>query len=53
MVDFINLGAGRGADPRPLAREAGGGPADRRDFETARLAFVVREASVHRFRPSS
>ena len=34
-----------------MARQAGGGPADRRAFESAGLALAVREAGVQRFRP--
>ena len=34
-----------------MAQQAGGGPADRREFESAGLALAVREAGVHRFRP--
>ncbi len=51
MVDFINRARGVHADVGRLSREAGAGPADRRDFETAGLALAVREAGVHRFRP--
>ena len=34
-----------------MAQQAGGGPADRRAFESAGLALAVREAGVQRFRP--
>ena len=51
MVDFINreravhTGVGR------MAQQAGGGPSDRRAFDSAGLALAVREAGVQRFRP--
>ena len=51
MVDFINRARGVHADVGRLARQAGGVPTDRRDFETAGLALAVREAGVYRFRP--
>ena len=51
MVDFINRARGVHADVGRLARQAGGVPTDRRDFETAGLALAMREAGVHRFRP--
>ena len=51
MVDFINRARGVHADVGRLARQAGGVPTDRRDFETAGLVLAVREAGVYRFRP--
>ena len=51
MVDFINRARSVHTDVGRLAWQAGGGPADRRAFETAGLALAVREAGVHRFRP--
>ena len=44
MVDFINRTRGVHADVGRLARQAGGVPADRWDFETAGLALAMREA---------
>ena len=51
MVDFINRARATHAGVGRMARQAGGGPADRREFETAGLALAVREAGVYRFRP--
>ena len=51
MVDFINRARAVHTDVGRMARQAGGGPADRRAFESAGLALAVREAGVHRFRP--
>ena len=51
MVDFINRARATHAGMGRMARQAGGGPADRRAFETAGLALAVREAGVSRFRP--
>ena len=51
MVDFINRARAVHAGVGRMARQAGGGPADRRAFESAGLALAVREAGVHRFRP--
>ena len=51
MADFINRARDVHADVGRLARQAGGVPTDRRDFETASLALAVREAGVHHFRP--
>ena len=51
MVDFINRARAVHAGVGRMARQAGGGPTDRRAFESAGLALAVREAGVHRFRP--
>ncbi len=51
MVDFINRARAVHTDVGRMARQAGGGPADRRKVESAGLALAVREAGVHRFRP--
>ena len=51
MVDFINRARATHTDVGRMARQAGGGPTDRRAFESAGLALAVREAGVHRFRP--
>ena len=51
MVDFINRARVVHAGVGRMAQQAGGGPADRRAFESAGLALAVREAGVHRFRP--
>ena len=51
MVDFINRARAVHAGVGRMARQAGGGPADRRAFESAGLALAVREAGAHRFRP--
>ena len=51
MVDFINRARGLHANLGRLARQAGGGPTDQRQFDTAGLALAVREAGVQRFRP--
>ena len=51
MVDFINRARATHAGVGRMAEQAGGGPADRRAFETAGLALAVREAGVSRFRP--
>ena len=51
MVDFINRARATHAGVGRMARQAGGGPADRRAYETAGLALAVREAGVSRFRP--
>ena len=51
MVDFINRARATHTDVGRMAQQAGGGPADRRAFESAGLALAVREAGVHRFRP--
>ncbi|MCE2514552.1 MAG: efflux RND transporter permease subunit, partial [Acidobacteria bacterium] len=51
MVDFINRARAVHAGVGRMARQAGGGAADRRRFESAGLALAVREAGVHRFRP--
>ncbi len=50
MVDFINRARAVHTGVGRMARQAGGGPADRA-FESAGLALAVREAGVHRFRP--
>ena len=51
MVDFINRARAVHTDVGRMARQAGGGPPDRRAFESAGLALAVREAGVYRFRP--
>ena len=51
MVDFINRARATHTDVGRMAQQAGGGPADRREFESAGLALAVREAGIHRFRP--
>ena len=51
MVDFINRARATHTDVGRMAQQAGGGPADRRELESAGLALAVREAGVHRFRP--
>ena len=51
MVDFINRARAVHAGVGRMARQAGGGPTDRRAFESAGLALAVREAGVQRFRP--
>ncbi|MCY3843739.1 MAG: efflux RND transporter permease subunit, partial [Acidobacteria bacterium] len=51
MVDFINRARATHAGVGRMAQQAGGGPTDRRAFETAGLALAVREAGVSRFRP--
>ena len=51
MVDFINRARAVHTGVGRMARQAGGGPPDRRAFESAGLALAVREAGVHRFRP--
>ena len=51
MVDFINRARATHAGVGRMVRQAGGGPADRRAFESAGLALAVREAGIHRFRP--
>ena len=51
MVDFINRARAVHTGVGRKARQTGGGPTDRRAFETAGLALAVREAGVHRFRP--
>ena len=51
MVDVINRARAVHTDVGRMARQAGGGPADRRAFESAGLALAVREAGVQRFRP--
>ena len=51
MVDFINRARAVHAGVGRMARQAGGGPADGRAFESAGLALAVREAGVYRFRP--
>ena len=51
MVDFINRARAVPAGVGRTAQQAGGGPTDRRAFESAGLALAVREAGVHRFRP--
>ncbi|MCY4027253.1 MAG: efflux RND transporter permease subunit, partial [Acidobacteria bacterium] len=51
MVDFINRARATHTGVGRMARQAGGGPTDRRAFETAGLALAVREAGVSRFRP--
>ena len=51
MVDFINRARATHTGVGRMARQAGGGPTDRRAFESAGLALAVREAGVHRFRP--
>ncbi len=51
MVDFINRARAVHAGVGRMAQQAGGGPTDRRAFETAGLALAVREAGVSRFRP--
>ena len=51
MVDFINRARAVHAGVGRMAKQAGGGPTDRRAFESAGLALAVREAGVQRFRP--
>ena len=51
MVDFINRERAVHTGVGQMAQQAGGGPADRRAFDTAGLALAVREAGVQRFRP--
>ena len=51
MVDFINRARAAHTGVGRMAQQAGGGPTDRRAFETAGLALAVREAGVSRFRP--
>ena len=51
MVDFINRARAVHTGVERMARQAGGGPTDWREFESAGLALAVREAGVHRFRP--
>ena len=52
MVDFINRARAVHTDVGRMARQAGGGPADRRAFESAGLALAVREAGVSASGPS-
>ena len=51
MVDFINRARAVHTDLGRMTRQAGGGPVDRQQFETAGLQLAVREAGVSRFRP--
>ena len=51
MVDFINRARAVHTDLGRMTRQAGGGPVDRQQFETAGLQLAVREAGVNRFRP--
>ena len=51
MVDFINRARAVHTGVERMARQAGGGPTDWREFESAGLALAVREAGVRRFRP--
>jgi multidrug efflux pump subunit AcrB len=51
MVDFINRARAVHTGVGRMARQAGGGPVDRQQFETAGLQLAVQEAGVHRFRP--
>ena len=51
MVDFINRARAVHAGVGRMAQQAGGGPTDRRAFDSAGLALAVREAGVQRFRP--
>ena len=51
MVDFINRARGAQAGAGRMARPAGGGPTEQREFESASLSLAVREAGVYRFRP--
>ena len=51
MIDFINCARAVHTGVGRMARQASGGAADRRAFESPGLALAVREAGVHRFRP--
>ena len=51
MVDFINRARSVHSDVGRMARQAGGGLADRQPFESTGLYLAVREAGVNRFRP--
>ena len=51
MVDFINRARSVHSDVGRMARQAGGGLADRQQFESTGLYLAVREAGVNRFRP--